>query len=42
MSHETDDVVFKNYKRVWDLKLSHIKDVLPIDVLFLYSDNNLL
>ena len=42
MAHETEDAVFKGYKDVWDKKLSIIKNKgYNIDVLFLYSDENL-
>jgi len=41
MSHHSNEESFKTYKKIWDLKISKIKDKYPIDVLFLYSDKNI-
>jgi hypothetical protein len=41
MSHETNDETFKTYKKVWEQKISYIRDKYPIDILFLYADNNI-
>lgn len=41
MSHHSDEESFKTYKKIWDLKISKIKDKYPIDILFLYSDSNI-
>ena len=41
MSHETEDDVFKTYKKAWDETIKITKDKFPIDVLFLYSDNSI-
>jgi len=41
MSHETEDEVFKTYKKTWENIISINKNIYPIDVLFLYSKNNI-
>lgn len=41
MSHETNDEIFINYKNVWDEIIKLNKNKYPIDVLFLYSDENI-
>ena len=41
MSHNDGSDVFNNYKKIWDQKIELIKNCLPIDVLFLYSDENI-
>jgi hypothetical protein len=40
MSHYGDEI-FDNYKHIWDIKISLIKEKYPIDVLFLYSDDKI-
>jgi hypothetical protein len=42
MSHHTDDLVFVNHKKIWD-KIINISEnkKLPIDYMFLFSDDNL-
>ena len=42
MSHHTDDPVFVNHKKIWD-KIINISEnkKLPIDYMFLFSDDNL-
>jgi hypothetical protein len=42
MSHETDDKVFDEYKKIWNKQINeHVKEKYPIDVLYLYTDNNI-
>jgi hypothetical protein len=41
MAHNQSDEVFKNYKRVWDLKIDNVRNRLPIDIIFLYADENI-
>ena len=42
MAHETDDKVFNEYKKIWDKQIKeNIKENYPIDVFYLYSDNNI-
>jgi hypothetical protein len=41
MSHETEDEVFKTYKKTWENIISINENIYPINVLFLYSKNNI-
>jgi|688.fasta_scaffold172427_2 hypothetical protein len=41
MSHNSDDETFKCYKKFWDMKKKFIENKFPIDILFLYSDENI-
>lgn len=41
MSHKTDDEIFKTFKKIWDQKIESIKNKFLVDILFLYSDNNI-
>ena len=41
MSHKTDDEIFKTFKKIWDQKIESIKNKFFVDILFLYSDNNI-
>lgn len=41
MSHKTEDETFKTFKKIWDKKIESVKNKFFVDVLFLYSDNNI-
>ena len=42
MSHEKSDKIFDEYKKIWDKQIKeNVKENYPIDILFLYSNNNI-
>jgi hypothetical protein len=42
MSHEKSDTIFDEYKKIWDKQIKeNVKENYSIDILFLYSDNNI-